>query len=79
MQHKMNQTETTLQSLSSGSRVLVMSVTLENTVRKRLEALGIFPGTELAILSSGGSGVLVAIGESKIALEPEIAAQVQII
>lgn len=44
--------------------------------RRRLESIGIIPGAEVGILANGIGPVLLSVGESRIALERDVAAHV---
>ena len=69
-------TAATLKDHSVGQSVFVLAVGAPEAERKRLESLGILPGTEVSLLANNNGQVLVSVGETRVAVERDLAALV---
>ena len=52
---------------------MILAVDVEEKERARLESLGLLPGVEINILARGAGPLLVAVGESRVVIERDIA------
>ena len=70
---------TVLSSLSPGAKATVIGIPEDPDLQGRLLGMGLFPGAEIE-LQQGGAGkrtpLRIAIGNTRIAMSPEIAAQI---
>ncbi len=66
----------TLYNAPTGQALFVLAVEAEEPERKRIEGLGIFPGGEVRVLAAGAGPVLLAVGETRVAIERDLAAKV---
>ena len=69
----------TLHQVGGGRTVLIVAVDAPEKERKRLESIGVVPGVEVGILADNGGPILVAIGESRLAIERDLAGMVQVV
>lgn len=69
----------TLREMSRGHKALVVAVTAAEKERRRLESIGLIPGTELSVMAENGSQILVAVGEARVAVERDLAAFVAVV
>ncbi|MCL4262591.1 MAG: FeoA domain-containing protein [Anaerolineae bacterium] len=64
---------TTLATTPTGQNVRLVGIQAEEKLARRLRALGMTPGVELAILQNTGSALVLAVRGSRIALGQPIA------
>lgn len=64
---------TTLATTTTGQNVRLVGIQAEEKLARRLTALGMTPGVELAILQNTGSALVLAVRGSRIALGRAIA------
>lgn len=62
-----------LSGISERKQRIVIAVTGEGDVRRRLEELGFVPGTKVEVLSRAGDGVIVDVRGSRIAIDSKLA------
>lgn len=65
-----------LTSIATGQRVQVTSVSAGRRAKHRLASFGLIPGTQLEIIQSQCGPMLIAIGDTRIAVERGIAHKV---
>ncbi|MDR3203718.1 MAG: ferrous iron transport protein A [Deltaproteobacteria bacterium] len=64
---------TALPEYKVGKSTFILALTGAIQERHRLVSMGLVPGAEIKVISKGPSGLLVALGKSRIGLEPEMA------
>lgn len=62
-----------LAMVEAGKKVRVAAVTGAEETRKRLGALGFVPGAIVSVVQSDGGDMIVALHESRIALNADLA------
>lgn len=62
-----------LSKISERKQRIVIAVTGEGDVRRRLEELGFVPGTKVKVLSRAGDGVIVDVRGSRVAIDSRLA------
>jgi len=68
-----------LLAFKANEPALVLAVNLEEKQRLRLESMGILPGAEISILAKGVGPLIVAVGESRVMIEQDIAANIIVV
>ncbi len=64
----------------SGGRAKIVSLSEEKDVERRLRDMGLSLGSEIEVLVAGNrSPLLVAAGETRLAIEPDLARQVWVL
>ncbi|MEF3275608.1 MAG: ferrous iron transport protein A [Chloroflexus sp.] len=58
-----------LRFVERGARARLVSVRSSQRIARRLTELGFIPGVELAVLADSGSALMVALGDTRMALE----------
>ena len=61
-----------------GRELTVSGVTAEEAVRRHLERLGILKGARVSVLSQSGGNVIVRIREGRLALDRNLAGNIQV-
>ena len=62
-----------------GGRARIVSLSEEKDVERRLRDMGLSLGSEIEVLVAGNrSPVLIAAGETRLAIEPDLARRVQV-
>jgi len=62
----------------AGQRFTVKRVRVEESIRRRLEALGIVPESDVFIFSQTHQGTIVVVKGVKYALDPKIALAIEV-
>lgn len=60
----------------SGKEFAIVRIGGDERVRKHLESLGLTIEERITVLSSKGNGVIIKVKESRLALDPDIAASI---
>jgi|GEM_PF-4158845 len=70
---------TPLHDSQAGESSLVVAVNLEEKERLRLESMGILPGVEISVLTKGLGPLIVAVGDSRVMVERNIAKNIIVV
>lgn len=66
-----------LPEFNIGVAVMILAINPSGKIsekeRLRLESMGILPGTEISILTKGAGSLIVAVGDSRVILQREVA------
>ncbi len=66
-----------LPTVAPGQRVQVMAIAAGQRATHRLQAMGLVPGADIQVIQSQGNGALIiAVGDSRLAVERGIAHKV---
>jgi len=68
-----------LQEFQVGEPALILAVNLEEKERRRLESLGVLPGAEISVLARGLGPMIVAVGDSRVMIEQDIAENIIVV
>jgi ferrous iron transport protein A len=77
-ERNLSRREATLDQLPAGERGVIVRMGGDPVVRRRLLDLGLTPGVELAVLRAEGRALLVAVGDTRLALGRDLARAVLI-
>lgn len=67
----------TLNTVLAGTNTCVVTIDAGRCATTRLESLGVYPGTELAVVVNSGRGpMIISIGDGRLILERGIASKV---
>lgn len=67
----------TLNTINAGTHASVVTIDAGRCATTRLESLGVYPGTELAVVVNEGRGpLIISIGDGRLILERGIASKV---
>ena len=58
--------------------ILAINKNVESNCKemKRLESMGIIPGVKISVLTKGEGPMVVAVGDSRVIIEPDVAANI---
>jgi len=68
-----------LREFEIGRAALVVAVDLSEKERLRLESMGILPGVEISVLARGAGPLIVAVGDSRVMIEADIAERILVV
>ena len=70
---------TRLSDFQVGVPTLVVAVELNEKESLRLESMGLLPGTEISILAKGVGPLIVAVGETRVMVEQDVAEKILVV
>lgn len=71
---------TSLSGLAAGNTASIVSLNGGRGFREKMNGLGLFPGTEIAVVHTGGNGgmILISIGSSRLMVGHQMAERILI-